>query len=115
MVAENFVSWVKVNVPQIYDKNLSYTTNEEVYTLLLALKNYHDRLQNKYADKFNDIAHFNSMKNTAYTNYNNIFNALNPQADNFEAQVNAITNSGQVQACVEAFNSLSELVTNFFI
>ncbi len=78
---ELFLTWVKCELPWLYDKNTDYNDSENCYVLLTKVKNYYTNYcQNAEGTAYNQILWLHSIKTDQTTRFLNSYDSMSPSS-----------------------------------
>ena len=109
-----FLTWVKSELPWMYDENTDYENTSNLYKLLTHVKNYYTyKCQVLEANVYNDVLHLNTIKNDQYTRFNNSY-------DNFNANTpyesyDQLTKNGILSDPLNSYKLLSDKLSDFIV
>lgn len=107
-----FVSWVKNNYPQIYDKNDLYNSNEGVQTLLFKLNTLLQAKDRECNIAYSDILQGAANKTQKISAFNSFYND-NKNSDTLINDIDKYVTNGTITSAKTSLEFLSDLMFKF--
>lgn len=109
---QNFVSWVKVNLPDLYDKNINYNSDTEIQLLLAKVRNYYHKKSNESNIAYQDVASAAADKTAKITAFDNFF-AEHKDDSNLMSTIDTYVLNGTITNVLQSLQFLNDVIFTF--
>lgn len=107
-----FVSWVKVNLPQLYDKNINYSSNSQIRSLLLKVCDYYETKSEESNKVYKDAESAAADKTAKINAFDTFFNS-HKDSTNLIDTIDSYVVNGTITNVLQSLQFLSDVLFNF--